>query len=256
MSLLSVHPGTPPRLRAPRPPALTSPVSSLGSAPPAPAVGADVGLSSAVQGPAAARAPGEDGVPVRVFGEDGVSSGLLREVGVSGGVSKGVPSEVSPSHTASSSSPPANREWGCSLLFWGEKPLRPWTPPWIPSYRSRAVPAAAPRPPHAASGPARPLPPLPLLQGLAQSPAPSPSRQQRWRKKGLLSPKSPRPPWRSHNRAPADPALARGTRGSPLPRTSGAGGDSGGSAPAPPAAVLPAAGSKRLSIPGEEKGHV
>lgn len=236
----------PPRLRAPLPAALTSPGSWLGSAPPAPAVGADVGLSSAVQGPAAARVPGEDGV----------STGLLREVGVPGGVPGGVPSEGPPSHAASSSPTPANRERGCSLPFWGEKPLQPRTPPWIPSYRSPGALAAAPRPPHAASGPARPLPPLPPLQGLAQSPAPSPSRQQRWRKKGSLSRKSPRPPRGSRDRAPADPALARGTHGSPCPRTSGAGGDSGGSAPALPAAVLPAAGSTRFSIPGEEKGHV
>lgn len=150
MSLLSVHPGTPPRLRAPLPPALTSPVSSLGSAPPAPAVGADVGLSSAVQGPAAARAPGEDGVPGRVLGEDGVSNGLLREVGVSGGVSGGAPSEVSPSHAASSSSPPANREWGCSLLFWGRNcsvPEHPLRSPPTAAKQHRQLPHVRPTQP-------------------------------------------------------------------------------------------------------------
>jgi len=95
VSPTDVPPGPPPRLSAPLPPALTSLGSWLGSAPPAPVVGAPVGPSSAAQGPAAAKTPRERGVP------------------------GGVPPSHAASSSSSSSTGPANSEQGCSLPSWG-----------------------------------------------------------------------------------------------------------------------------------------
>lgn len=113
-----------------RPPSLTSSGSWLGSAPPAPVVGAVLGLSSVAQG--------------------SVTAGVL------GGVSWGVSRGVSLSHTSSAAAP-GNSEQGCSL-FWGEL-LHP-RHPLLPPYPVQTVLAAPPQlgQPRAASDPARPLP--------------------------------------------------------------------------------------------------